>query len=285
MRAGNRLTLTNARYAIGRQLGAGVYTSPRLGDWAGNAGDWFCAVTADARAFERAAKAWIPASEWWLPKRIDRYIGALDNARLNPATTLRFSAIEGAAGGEALQMVIPKKLLSRVRHGGLGIRVACAETMENAGSAAASYDAWDIRGVPQGPSAPGGSAPAGGVEGDGVAAGARGSGISLFPPAASVEADRFGDTNLVSSLERDGAPEGLFLVEDMGATAQEGVTLESSAFMQTLVAREAMLAEEVMAEPAAGEAVMGPALARVLAFVAEDTLAMPAVDTTSIAHC
>ena len=224
-----------------------------------------CAVMADAKAFGRASKAWIPQSAWWAPSRIDSFI---IGAGLQPAKTLRFSSIDGASAEGALQMVIPKRLLYGVNKGGLGISVVCAEAAEDMGSAPVAYEAWDIRGEPQGSLARGRAGAAGAAEGGAESApgGAE---------AASASADGFGDGDLVGALERGEVPEGRFLAEGIGAAAREGMSLEAAAFMQeTRAARQVMAVEAAMAEAeaAAGDVVVESAFARLLGLVAEDVI-------------
>ncbi|KAL3955860.1 hypothetical protein ACCO45_009879 [Purpureocillium lilacinum] len=103
--AGDTLIPTAPEYAAGRQLGEGVYLTPRLHDWAGKRRDWFCAVYADADALNEVAKARIPEDLWFNDAAIDSYIAALGGESLVPRNTLRLGAIKGLRGKQ--QLVIP----------------------------------------------------------------------------------------------------------------------------------------------------------------------------------
>ncbi|KAL3965698.1 hypothetical protein ACCO45_000006 [Purpureocillium lilacinum] len=107
--AGDTLIPTAPEYAAGRQLGEGVYLTPRLHDWAGKRRDWFCAIYADADALKEVAKARIPEDLWFNDAAIDNYIAALGGESLVPRNTLRLGAIKGLRGKQ--QLVIPPGLL------------------------------------------------------------------------------------------------------------------------------------------------------------------------------
>ncbi|KAK8142226.1 hypothetical protein G3M48_009137 [Beauveria asiatica] len=123
--AGN--TLTPSAGKGGLQLGQGVYTSDELGSWEGdkNKPSKNCVILANAEAFEKVSKAWIPRPSWWsapLNMRPEKYLQGLS---LNPAKTIRLGIVD-IKGKETLQMMIPNELLND-KGGGLDLVVNCED--------------------------------------------------------------------------------------------------------------------------------------------------------------
>ncbi|KAK7045988.1 hypothetical protein VNI00_006983 [Paramarasmius palmivorus] len=92
-------TPTLSQQSLGIQLGNGVYTSPKAGDWVRGPDDWFCVIFADSDKFNSAAKAWIAAKTstgtkiWWNENEISAYIKSLGIS--DPSKTLRFAPMMG----------------------------------------------------------------------------------------------------------------------------------------------------------------------------------------------
>ncbi|OAA34924.1 hypothetical protein BBO_09011 [Beauveria brongniartii RCEF 3172] len=123
--AGN--TLTPSAGKGGLQLGQGVYTSDELGSWEGDKTkpSKNCVILANAEAFEKVSKAWIPRPSWWsapLNMRPEKYLKGLS---LNPAKTIRLGIVD-VKGKETLQMMIPNELLND-KGGGLDLVVNCED--------------------------------------------------------------------------------------------------------------------------------------------------------------
>ncbi|ATY63290.1 hypothetical protein A9K55_009125 [Cordyceps militaris] len=129
-KAGNTLTPSDGRGGL--QLGQGVYTSDELGSWEGgkdqpskSAFNRNCVILANAEAFDKISKAWIPRPDWWttpLKPRPENYLKGLS---LNPAKTIRMAVVD-LVGKETLQMMIPNDLLNS-KGGGLDIVVNCED--------------------------------------------------------------------------------------------------------------------------------------------------------------
>lgn len=84
-----------------------------------------CVILANAEAFDKIPKAWIPRPDWWttpLKPRPENYLKGLS---LNPAKTIRMAVVD-LVGKETLQMMIPNDLLNS-KGGGLDIVVNCED--------------------------------------------------------------------------------------------------------------------------------------------------------------
>ncbi|PGH17863.1 hypothetical protein AJ80_04686 [Polytolypa hystricis UAMH7299] len=137
-------TLTDDGNRVGTQIGLGVYTTPKRGQWPGPGDAWYCVILADAGAIKRVAKAWVPERSggtqlWSNNDAIDKYIKDLESS-WNPATTLRMSIISGL-GWDDLQLVIPPKLLNS-NGGAMGIDASCKQNVEDLPDYTVNYDDW-----------------------------------------------------------------------------------------------------------------------------------------------
>ncbi|KAK7045979.1 hypothetical protein VNI00_006974 [Paramarasmius palmivorus] len=132
---------------MGIQLGNGVYTSPKAGDWAGPPDSWYCVIFADSDKFNPAAKAWIPQKSstgtkiWWNENNIGTYIKSLGIS--DPSKTLRFSPIDG--DDQHFQMLIPPALLSGTIFKPLGLTTTCVDSVSKLPSNRVNY--WSMSGM------------------------------------------------------------------------------------------------------------------------------------------
>ncbi|ESK85283.1 hypothetical protein Moror_11332 [Moniliophthora roreri MCA 2997] len=131
---------------VGIQLGNGVYTSPKAGDWLGPPGSWYCIIYADSDKFNAAAKAWIPKTSgsmklWWNENNINSYIKSLGIS--DPSKTLRFSPIDG--DDQHYQMLIPPALLSGTFSKPLGLTANCVDSVAKLPTNRVDY--WSMVGM------------------------------------------------------------------------------------------------------------------------------------------
>ncbi|KAI9662758.1 MAG: hypothetical protein M1829_006153 [Trizodia sp. TS-e1964] len=129
-KAGNKLVWSPPQSSA--QIGPGTYISPKLGDWLGEANGWYCAILADARAWGRVNKAWLPERDGgkplWFSKgaaNIPAFLTKLGGPGFTLANTVLFSKI---AELEKLQLALPEQLQP-----GLGLVTQCAKKTDTAG--------------------------------------------------------------------------------------------------------------------------------------------------------
>lgn len=151
-KAGNKLVWSAPQSSA--QIGPGTYISPKLGDWAGAANGWYCAIQGDSEEkWKLVNKAWLPEKDGdkmlWTPKgepNVPAFLKKL-NSSFTVDNTVLFSKI---LGFELLQLALPKKLQP-----GLGLAAHCAAKTDTVGVKAlealgiAQWSSWTIKGVPQ----------------------------------------------------------------------------------------------------------------------------------------
>ncbi|KAI0394192.1 hypothetical protein F5Y17DRAFT_458232 [Xylariaceae sp. FL0594] len=153
-------TLTYKASGSADQLGPGAYISPAIGEWAVGPTSWDCAILADAPAWNRVNKAWVPATAddgctplWWDKgeKNRNAYLQEVGGKGMTTDNTVLFSKIQGF---DLVQMLIPESLLGK--SGGLNIHVQCAAKTDKKGieqiSAYGQIDwySWNnVKGTPQ----------------------------------------------------------------------------------------------------------------------------------------
>ncbi|KAI0479059.1 hypothetical protein GGR56DRAFT_359621 [Xylariaceae sp. FL0804] len=132
---GNWLVYTDNCAGGGEQLGKGVYTSPYLGDWAGAADGYFCAIYADDNAWFQATKVWIPQELYcktlWWPKSLQNrpaYYHNAVGADATEANTIKLSQIDGF---QKIQMTIPPEMVGVGN--ALGLKTTCAKKTDAQG--------------------------------------------------------------------------------------------------------------------------------------------------------
>ncbi|ELR06920.1 hypothetical protein VC83_05928 [Pseudogymnoascus destructans] len=114
------------------QLGQGVYLSPVLGDWPGEANGYFCAILADSTAWNNINKVYMPKETtdespkplWFtqgVPNR-PAFLMTVGGRGYTTANTVLISPIYGSE--EKTQFLIPPALLSSSNP--LSISVQCA---------------------------------------------------------------------------------------------------------------------------------------------------------------
>ncbi|KUI54663.1 hypothetical protein VP1G_02056 [Cytospora mali] len=136
------------------QLGPGVYTSPKAGDWYPTQGKYVCAIYADTTQWNLANKAWVPEKvtanfetpsgddqgcipAWWMGKAPEfgrsRYLTQVGGAGFTTDNTILLSQIDmDNQPRTKLQMLIPKALVGGKNT--LGIRTECVKFEESAGA-------------------------------------------------------------------------------------------------------------------------------------------------------
>ncbi|KAI9651611.1 MAG: hypothetical protein M1829_002592 [Trizodia sp. TS-e1964] len=152
-KAGNKLVWSPPDSSA--QIGPGTYISPKLGEWPGDANDWYCAILADASAWNLVNKAWLPETGGGKPlwkaqgaPNVPAFLKKLGGPGFTVANTVLFSKI---SGNELLQLALPQQLQP-----GLSTVTQCAKKTDAAGVRAlagygtAKWSSWpNIKGVVQ----------------------------------------------------------------------------------------------------------------------------------------
>ncbi|OJJ84362.1 uncharacterized protein ASPGLDRAFT_47248 [Aspergillus glaucus CBS 516.65] len=131
-----------------RQLGEGQYTTPGIGQWPGPMDRQFCAISANANAWNQAEKAWIPAADtsgnklWENPINMDMYIKKLGFK--DPEKVARMSVIKGME--DTLQMVIPDAFTKK-GGGNLDLKFECHPNVEDFNGNTPEVDYYSWKGV------------------------------------------------------------------------------------------------------------------------------------------